>query len=64
MRLFHEIAWWFVSRSARGRAGQALVEYTIMVGMMLATIAILAVFMYTFRGHSGRILDLIASEYP
>jgi len=41
-----------------------MVEYAIMAGIMLATVTILAVFMYTFRGHSGRILDLVASEYP
>lgn len=64
MKLFREIVRRSVSRSGLGVSGQSLVEYMVMAGMMLATVAILAVFMYTFKGHSGRVLDLVASEYP
>ena len=67
MRLIHDIVALLVSGTRavpRSRGGQAMVEYTIIAGMMLATVGILAVFMYTFKGHSGRILDLVASEYP
>jgi hypothetical protein len=46
------------------RDGQAAVEYVILAGMMLAAVTILAVFLYTFRENSGRVLDLVASDYP
>lgn len=46
------------------RRGQALVEYVIMTVLFLSAVAILAVFLYTFKAHGGRILDLVASEYP
>lgn len=64
MRPAHEIVRWVVYRLRAAREGQTLAEYAIMAGMMLAIVAILAVFMYTFRGHSTRILDLVASECP
>jgi hypothetical protein len=32
--------------------------------MLTATMAIMAIFLYTFRENSGRVLDLVASEYP
>ncbi|MFO7871804.1 MAG: hypothetical protein R6V03_10290 [Kiritimatiellia bacterium] len=48
----------------RPRGGQAMIEYVITAGMLIAAVAIMAVFLYTFRENSGRILDLVASEYP
>lgn len=47
-----------------GRAGQAMLEYMLVAGMLLAAVAILAVFLYTFREQSDRVLNLAASEYP
>lgn len=47
-----------------GAGGQAMVEYMIIAGMLIAAVAILAVFLYTFKEHGGRVLDLAASEYP
>jgi hypothetical protein len=44
--------------------GQVMLEYAIVSGMLLAAVAILAVFLYTFREQAGRVLDLVASEYP
>lgn len=48
----------------RERNGQTMVEYVITAGVLVAAVAILAVFLYTFRENSGRVLDLVASEYP
>lgn len=50
------------SRGARG--GQTALEYLITAGMLIASVAILAVFLYTFKEYGGRVLDLVASEYP
>jgi hypothetical protein len=36
----------------------------IVAGMLVLSVTILAVFLYTFREHSGRVLDLVAFEYP
>ncbi|MGQ9662152.1 MAG: Flp family type IVb pilin [Kiritimatiellia bacterium] len=45
-------------------SGQTMLEYVIIAGMLTAMVAILAVFLYVFREHSGRVLNLLASEYP
>ena len=44
--------------------GQAMIEYVIVAGMLVSAAAILAVFLFTFRQQGGRILDLVASEFP
>lgn len=51
-------------RVPEAKRGQTMIEYAIVAGMLLAAVAILAVFLYTFREHSGRVLDLVSSEYP
>jgi len=50
--------------AGRARRGQALVEYVVTAGMLAAAVAILAVLLYAFREQSGRVLELVASEYP
>ena len=50
--------------SRRMRSGQATVEYAVVAGILTATVAILAVFLYTFREYGGRVLDMVSSEYP
>jgi hypothetical protein len=47
-----------------GRQGQASVEYAIVAGILTAIVAILAVFLYTFREYGGRVLDLVSADYP
>lgn len=46
------------------RRGQALVEYLIAVGVLLAMLGILAMLKWTLAGYGGRIVDLVACEYP
>jgi hypothetical protein len=46
------------------RRGQAMVEYMVVACMFVLAISVLAVFLYAFRENSGRILDLMASDYP
>ena len=46
------------------RSGQAMTEYVLTAGILLATVAMLALFLYTFKEHSGRVLELAGSEYP
>jgi hypothetical protein len=41
-----------------------MIEYVIVAAMLVAATAILAVFLYSFREFGGRVLDLVASEYP
>lgn len=48
----------------RHLAAQAMVEYLVVACMLVLAVSILAVFLYTFRENSGRILDLMASDYP
>jgi len=49
---------------SKERGGQAMIEYVVIAGMMIAAVAILAVFLYTFKEQGGRVLGLVASEYP
>jgi hypothetical protein len=48
----------------RSRAGQAMMEYVVLTGLLLGVLVVLAVFLYAFKEFGGRILDLIAYEYP
>lgn len=51
-------------RKRATREGQALVEYVVTAGVLVAAATALAVFLYAFREYAGRVLDLMASEYP
>jgi len=44
--------------------GQAMAEYVIIAGLLMASLGILTVFFVTFQEYSGRILALVSSEYP
>lgn len=48
----------------RSIRGQVIVEYIVVAGVLVGMVAILSVFLYTFRQQSGRVLDLVASDYP
>ncbi len=41
-----------------------MLEYLFVVGVFISIIAILAVFLYTFKEHSDRVINLVASDYP
>ena len=45
-------------------AGQVMVETVIVAAMLVVSVIIFAVFLYTFKEYGGRVLDLVASEYP
>lgn len=44
--------------------GQAMVEYIIVAGVLSLSVVLLALFLYAFREHAGRVLDLVAYDYP
>lgn len=44
--------------------GQAMVEYLVITGILLASLAILTLFLETFKEYGTRILDMVASDYP
>ena len=50
-------------RKASGR-GQAMIEYLVVACMFVLAVSALEVFLYAFRENSGRVLDLVASDYP
>ena len=41
-----------------------MTEFVVLTGLLLGTLVVLAVFLYAFKEFGGRILDLIAYEYP
>ncbi len=49
---------------AAGRAGQAMVEYVVVATVLLAVVAVMALFLYALRLQSDRVLTLVASDYP
>lgn len=48
----------------RDRAGQAVLEHVVTAGILLVVVVMLALFLYVFKEYGGRILDLVASDYP
>ncbi len=44
--------------------GQTTVEYVVVAGLLLASLAILSVFLETFQEYGSRILEMVASDYP
>lgn len=52
------------SASRVSARGQAMVEYVIIAGLLMACMGILTVFFVTFKEYGGRILALVSSEYP
>ena len=51
-------------RSSSSKRGQAMVEYVITAGMLVAMVSIMAVLLYAIKEHNIRVLDLVSSEYP
>ena len=51
-------------KARRRKAGQAMVEYAVLTGLTLGILLLLAVFLFAFKEAGGRVLDLIAYEYP
>jgi hypothetical protein len=41
-----------------------MLEYMLAVGILLACVAMLSIFLYTFRSYGDRVLALAAGEYP
>ncbi len=44
--------------------GQAMTEYIVIAGLLIASLGILTVFFTTFKEYGGRVLALVSSEYP
>ena len=53
-----------VRSKARRRRGQAMTEFMIVAGSLLAGLAILLLFKDTVVEYGGRVLNLVGSEYP
>lgn len=49
---------------AQDRSGQAMVEYVVVMGILLASTAIMTLFLSVFRDYGTRVLNLVGSEYP
>lgn len=41
-----------------------MIEYTIIAAMLIASMSIFAIFLYTQKEQGGRILDLVACDSP
>ena len=46
------------------RRGQATTEFVVMAAMITAPVLILSLFLWTFKQYGGRVLSLLASEFP
>jgi len=52
------------SAARNSSRGQALTEYVVIAGLLMASLGILTVFFVTFKEYGMRILALVSSEYP
>ena len=41
-----------------------MIEYLITAAVLVTTVAVLTLLLYAFKEQGGRVLDLVASEYP
>lgn len=48
----------------RGRSGQIMLEYAIVAAILVGIVAMLALFLFTFKEQGGRVMDMISSDYP
>ncbi|MFU8779715.1 MAG: hypothetical protein ACNA71_01660, partial [Kiritimatiellia bacterium] len=46
------------------RKGQVMLEFIIVASMLILTVSILSVLLYTFKENTTRVLQLVGSEYP
>lgn len=51
-------------RSDKHRLGQAMVEYAVVAGVLMAVFLMLTVFLRVFGEYGARILDMVAADYP
>ena len=45
-------------------SGQAMIEFIIIAAMLIATVAIFSIFLYSIKKDSSRTLELVSYEYP
>ncbi len=46
------------------RSGQVMAEYVIVAGILATVVVLLALMLYVFKEYGGRILDLLAADFP
>lgn len=46
------------------KSGQSMLEYIMVLAMTLGVMVTLGFFIYVFKEHGGRILNLVSSNYP
>jgi hypothetical protein len=53
-----------VEKIFRNKTGQVMVEYMIITVMLVFSLSVMAVFLFTFREFGSRVLDLVAADFP
>jgi len=53
-----------MSAFRNSQSGQTMLEYTMVLAMSLGLLVTLGFFIYVFKEHGGRVLDLVSSIYP
>jgi Flp pilus assembly pilin Flp len=53
-----------IFKGMSNRRGQTMVEYIVIAAMLVLAVSIIAILLFAFRQQSGRVLNLVASEYP
>ncbi len=51
-------------RGSGRRRGQAMIEYIVVAGLLLTTVALCALMLHALRQQSARVLELVASDSP
>lgn len=55
---------YLLMKDGERKKGQVMIETAILAAMLVAAVAVFAVFLYTFKQDSGRTVELVAYEYP
>jgi len=59
---------WLIRKTLKmlfeNKSGQTMVEYMILTVMLVFSLSVMAVFLFTFREFGSRVLDLVAADFP
>lgn len=53
-----------MKKNQNRKSGQSMLEYVMVLAMTLGIMVTLGFFIYVFKEHGGRILNLVSSDYP
>ena len=53
-----------MKKNRKTNQGQTMIEFVIIASMLIATVTIFSIFLYSIKKDSARTLELVSYEYP